>query len=80
MISDSKLGLFDILIVHKMDRFARNRYDSAMYKKILKRNNVAIEYVEQNFDDPPESIIIGSVFEEINEYYSANLAREVQKV
>ena len=79
MISDSKDKLFDIVICHKLDRFARNRYDSAFYKKLLKDNNVRLISVLENFDDSPESIILESVLEGMAEYYSANLAREVQK-
>ena len=35
MIKDSTSGLFDIILVWKLDRFARNRYDSAYYKAQL---------------------------------------------
>lgn len=42
MITDSKDGLFNAVIVHKLDRFARNRYDSAIYKKKLKDNGVIL--------------------------------------
>ena len=42
MIKDSSKGLFDIVIVWKLDRFARNRYDSAFYKATLKKNNVKV--------------------------------------
>ena len=79
MIKDSKDGLFDAVIVHKLDRFARNRYDSAIYKKKLKDNGVAVLSVLENLDDTPESIILESVLEGMNEYYSKNLAREVRK-
>lgn len=79
MISDSKKGLFDVVICHKLDRFARNRYDSAFYKKTLKENGVKLISVLENFDDSPESIILESVLEGMAEYYSANLAREVMK-
>lgn len=37
MISDAKKGIFNAIILHKIDRFARNRYDSAIYKAQLKR-------------------------------------------
>lgn len=37
MIKDSAKGLFDVVLVWKLDRFARNRYDSARYKNLLKR-------------------------------------------
>ena len=79
MISDAKQGMFDVLICHKLDRFARNRYDSAFYKKTLKDNGVRLISVLENFDDSPESIILESVLEGMAEYYSANLAREVMK-
>ena len=79
MISDSKNGTFKAVICHKLDRFARNRYDSAIYKKTLKGNGVRLISVLENFDDSPESIILESVLEGMAEYYSANLSREVMK-
>lgn len=79
MVSDSSRGFFDCVLVHKLDRFARNRYDSAIYKKKLADNGVRIISVLENLDDSPESIILESVLEGMNEYYSANLAREVRK-
>ena len=44
MIKDSERGIFDVIIVWKLDRFARNRYDSARYKTQLKRNGVKLGY------------------------------------
>ena len=67
------------MIVHKLDRFARNRYDSAFYKNILKKNNVKLISVLENLQDSPESVILESVIEGMNEYYSLNLSREVRK-
>lgn len=79
MITDSKDGLFNAVIVHKLDRFARNRYDSAIYKKKLKDNEVVVLSVLENLDDTPEAVILESVLEGMNEYYSKNLSREVRK-
>jgi len=79
MIKDSALGGFDLVLVHKLDRFARNRYDSAFYRRELKKNNVRLVSVLENLDDSPESVILESVLEGIAEYYSKNLAREVMK-
>ena len=79
MIKDSENGYFDIVLVHKLDRFARNKYDSALYKKKLKNNGVKVVSVTENLDDSPESIILESVIEGMAEYYSKNLAREVMK-
>lgn len=79
MISDSVKQEFDIVLVHKLDRFARNRYDSAVYKRELKKNGVTVYSVLENLDDSPESIMMESVLEGMSEYYSQNLAREVMK-
>lgn len=75
----SNIRNFDVVIVHKLDRFARNRFDSAIYKKVLKENNIKLYSVLENLNDSPESIILESVLDGMSEYYSLNLAREVQK-
>ena len=69
----------DYLIVHKLDRFARNRYDAALYRKILKDNGMKLVSVLERLDDSPESIIMEGLLESMNEYYSANLSREAKK-
>ncbi len=79
MLRDSADGDFEVIIVHKLDRFARNRIDSAISRKILKDNGVKLVSVIEHFDDSPESIIIEGLMESLNEYYSANLSREVRK-
>lgn len=79
MIADSNNHMFDILLVHKLDRFARNRYDSAVYKRELKKNGVSVYSVLENLDNSPESIMMEAVLEGMSEYYSQNLAREVMK-
>lgn len=67
------------IIVHKLDRFARNRYDSAIYKQKLKKAGIRVLSVLENLDDSPESIILESVLEGMSEYFSKNLSREVKK-
>lgn len=79
MIHNCTTGNFNAVLVHKLDRFARNRYDSAFYKKKLKENGVKLLSVLEHLDDSPESIILESVLEGMAEYYSKNLAREVMK-
>lgn len=79
MLSDSKKGEFQLVIVHKLDRFARNRVDSAVSKKVLKDNGVVLISVLEKLDNSPESIILESVLEGMSEYYSENLSREVKK-
>lgn len=42
MVKDSAAKKFDTIIVWKLDCFARNRYDSAHYKSILRKNGVRV--------------------------------------
>jgi len=79
MIKMSETGLFNTIMVHKLDRFARSKYDSAIYKQKLKSNKVQLISVTEQLDGSPESIILESVLEAMAEYYSKNLAREVVK-
>lgn len=79
LIKDSEKHQFDAVIMYTLDRFARNRYDSAIYKSKLKKNGVKIYYAKQPFPDTPESIILESVMEGYAEYYSENLARNVKR-
>ena len=61
MISESKNKKFDFVIVHKFDRFARNRYDHAVYERKLNENNVMLLSVLEEMADTPESVILKSV-------------------
>ena len=79
MMVDAETGEFKAVIVHKLDRFSRDRYDSAYYKRLLKKNGIRLISVLENLDDSPESVILESVLEGMAEYYSKNLAREVRK-
>lgn len=80
MIKDSEKGDFQLVLVHKLDRFARNRKDSITYHAVLKRHRVSLLSVLEQFDeDKPESVLLQSVLEGLNEFYSRNLAREVKK-
>ena len=77
MIKDSERKLFDIVLVWKLDRFARNRYDSARYKTQLKKNGVKLMSATEIISDGPEGIILESVLEGYAEYYSADLSEKV---
>ena len=79
MIRDSEKGGFQVIIVWKLDRFARNRYDSAFYKKRLADHGVSVVSVMENIDDSPEGIILEGLLESMAEYYSANLAVNVKR-
>ena len=77
MIEDSAKHLFDVVIVWKLDRFARNRYDSARNKAILKKNGVRVVSAKENISDRPEGILLEAMLEGYAEFYSAELSEKV---
>lgn len=54
MIADSKQCQFDTVIVWKIDRFSRDKYDSVFYKNTLKKNGVSVISATEPIDDSPE--------------------------
>lgn len=79
MIADSRKKAFQYVIVYKLDRFARNRYDSAIYKHKLKQNGVKLLSAMENIGDNPESIILEAVLEASAEYYSVDLSQKIKR-
>lgn len=79
MIKDSSKGLFDVIIVWKLDRFPRNRYDSAHYKNILKKNGVKVISATEAISSGAEGILLESMLEGYAEYYSAELAEKINR-
>ena len=79
MIKDSASGLFDAVLVYKTDRFARNRYDSAIYKSRLKKNGVKIFYAIENITDTPEGSLLEAMLEGFAEYFSKDLSQKVKR-
>ena len=77
MIKDSTKSNFDVVVVWKIDRFARNRYDSAYYKNQLKKNNVKVLSATENIADGPDGILLEALLEGMAEYYSAELSEKV---
>lgn len=79
MLRDGDRRLFDVVLTWKNDRFARNRYDAAIYKQRLKRNGIKILYAKEHIPDGPEGIILESMLEGMAEYYSANLSQNIRR-
>ena len=79
MIEDASRKKFQMVIVWKLDRFARNRYDSAVYKARLKKHGVKVVSVMENITDSPEGIILEGLLESMAEYYSANLSENTKR-
>lgn len=79
LIKDAKAKRFDAVVVYKTDRFARNKYDSAIYKRELKLAGVQIYYAAEAIPEGPEGIILESLMEGLAEYYSAELAQKIRR-
>ena len=77
MIRDSNKKMFEIVLVWKFDRFARNRFDSANYKMILKKNNVHLISVMEPIAEGSQGILVETLLEGMAEYYSAELSEKV---
>ena len=65
MIKDSAKGLFDVVVVWKLDRFARNRYDSAHYKAILKKNGVKVLSAREAIAEDSTGILLESILDSV---------------
>ena len=79
MIEDSKKGAFQYVIVYSLDRFARDRYDSVVYKRLLKENGVRVLSAMENIGDDPTGILLESMLEGLAEYYSKELASKIRR-
>lgn len=79
MMNDAKAGLFDVIIIHKIDRFSRNRYDFAIYEAHLSMCGVKLISVTENFGEGVEADLMKGFHELFADYYSKNLSREVKK-
>ena len=77
MIADAKKRQFAFVIVYRFDRFARNRYDSAIYKKQLELSGVRVLSTEESVGTGDEGIILESIYEAMAESYSRKLSRIV---
>ena len=79
MVADAPKGAFQYIIVYQLDRFSRNRYDSAIYKNKLKKHGVRVLSAKENIADDPSGILMESVLEGMAEYFSAELAIKVKR-
>lgn len=79
MIEDSKKKSFDFVLVYQLDRFARNRYDSAIYKSKLKKNSVRVISARENITDDASGILVEGRLESMAEYFSAELSQKVKR-
>ncbi len=78
MLADARKKLFDVIVVHKLDRFARNRYLAVTITEDLKKYGVKVESASEPIsDDDPAGLLVRGILETINEWYLSNLRAEV---
>ena len=68
MLKDSNNKKWDYVLVYKLDRFARNKFESAIHRKHLKDNGVKLLSVMENIPETPEGILLESLLEGMNLY------------
>ena len=79
MIADSAKRQFQAVLVYQLDRFARNRYDSATYKNKLKKNGVRVISARENISEDASGILMETMLEGMAEYYSVELSQKVTR-
>lgn len=76
-MAKSKEHPFDVILVWKFSRFARNQEESIVYKSLLKKNSVEVVSVSEPLIDGPFGSLIERIIEWMDEYYSIRLSGEV---
>ena len=79
MLKDSNKKAWELVLVYKLDRFSRNKYEMAVHKKTLKDNGIKLISAMEYIPDSPEAILIESMLEGYAEYYSAELSQKVRR-
>lgn len=79
MMKDSKQKLFQGVLVYQLDRFSRNKYDSVVNKNKLKANGVRVISAKENISNDPAGVLLESILEGYNEYYSLELSQKIKR-
>lgn len=79
MIRDAKKNTWNYVIVYSLDRFARDRYDSAVYKRQLRNEGVKVLSAMENISDDPTGVLMESLLEGLAEYYSKELSQKIRR-
>ena len=79
MMKDSAKKAWEMILVYKLDRFSRNKYEMAIHKKTLKDRGIQVVSAKEHIPEGPEGIILESLLEGMAEYYSVELAQKVSR-
>lgn len=79
MLKDSDKKAWDYVLCYKLDRFSRNKYEMAIHRKHLKDNGVKILSAKENIPETPEGVLLESLLEGMNQYYSEELSQKTKR-
>lgn len=79
MLKDSDNKAWDYVLVYKLDRFSRNKYEMAIHRKHLKDNGIKILSAVENIPETPEGTLLESLLEGMNQYYSEELSQKTKR-
>lgn len=79
MIKDSAKRKFQFVIVYSLDRFSRNKYDSAIHKHTLKENGVRVLSAMEHITDDPTGGLMETILEGFAQYYSDELSQKINR-
>ena len=79
MIAEAETMDYQFVIVYSLDRFARDRYDSAIYKRQLRNYGKRVLSATEHISDDPTGVLMEAMLEGWNEYYSKELSRKIRR-
>ena len=79
MLKDSDKKAWDYVLCYKLDRFSRNKYEMAIHRKHLKDNGIKILSAKENIPQTPEGVLLESLLEGMNQYYSEELSQKTKR-
>lgn len=79
MIEDCKKKQFERILVYKLDRFSRNKYDNVIYKHKIAQYGVKVISATEVISDSPEGVLMEGLLEMFAEMYSKDLSQKVKR-
>lgn len=79
LLRDCEKDKFEIILIHKYDRIARNLLEHVTLEQKLKAKNILLIATAQDFGLSNEAKIMRSLVWSMSEYYNDNLAQETKK-
>ncbi|MFH0768042.1 MAG: recombinase family protein [Chloroflexota bacterium] len=78
-LAKTKPPQFKVILVWKLNRFARNRLDSAVYKKLLKDRGIKVISINEPLEDTPTGHLTEGMIESIDQFYSESMGEDIKR-